>query len=491
MERSNIMGKKVGSGALHLTFSKVLTLLLSLITSMLLSRFRTVEEYGTYSQIMIAINTVTAFIMMGLPNSTNFFLARADTAGERKEFLSVYYSLSGLLSIFLGLILVVLVPVIEGYFNNYNINNFAYFLAIYPWAHITVASIGNVLVVYDKTKKLIIVNIAVSFVSLFSVVIIRLLNQTFNSYMKTFLFGNVLLAVSVYIIVSRLENGLRIKFDFKLIKKIFVYSIPMGLASVAGTLNIEMDKLMIGRLMDTESLAIYTNAGKELPLTIVASSLTAVLLPQMARLLKKQENEKAVKLWGNAIQLSYIIICFFVTACIVFAPQIMTLLYSEKYISGVAVFRIYALVLLLRTTYFGIILNAVGKTKLIFWSSIISLGLNVVLNYILFVIFGFSGPAWATFLSIFLVGGLQVIITAKTIGVSFKYIFPWFELLKITFVNLAWAAVVYIGLTIFGLGISNIELLISVGMGAVITVGYALIVKKSIIKLWRELNGGD
>lgn len=482
------MSKKLGSGALHLTISKMLMMVLSLVTGMLLSRFRTLEEYGTYSQLMIIINTATAFVMLGLPNSTNFFLARAETSEEKRDFLSVYYTFNTFLCVVLGAVLVIIVPFVEKYFKNDTISNFSYFLAVYPWAHITFSSISNVLVVYGKTIKLILLNLAVSAVSLASVIIIQLLGLTFNDYMIAFLIGNVLIAIVIYIIVYRLEKGIKLKVDISLIKKILAYSIPIGLASLVGTLNIEMDKLMIGRLMDTESLAVYTNAGRELPLTMVATSLTAVLLPQMARQLKNNENEKAIKLWGVAIDLSYIIMAFFVTACIVFAPQVMTLLYSQKYIGGVSVFRIYSLVLLLRVTYFGIILNAVGKTKFIFWSSIISLGINVVLNYLLFVIIGFTGPAWATFFSIGVVGLLQLIVSAKVIGVSFKNIFPWLEILKITLINVAWGIICYLLLRILEIGTSDTHIIISVSIGLFVTLIYILIFKKKIAKLWKKLN---
>ena len=107
------MEKKLGSSALHLTFSKMLVMVLSLVTGMLLSRFRTLEEYGTYSQLMIIINTATAFIMLGLPNSTNFFLARAETSEEKRDFLSVYYTFNTFLCVVLGAVLVIIVPFVE------------------------------------------------------------------------------------------------------------------------------------------------------------------------------------------------------------------------------------------------------------------------------------------------------------------------------------------------------------------------------------------
>ena len=75
---------------------------------------------------------------------------------------------------------------------------------------------------------------------------------------------------------------------------IFRYSLPMGLASVVGTVNVELDKLVIGRFFTTNEYAIFANASKELPVTMLATSLTAVLLPRLVRFLKEDKNREAV-----------------------------------------------------------------------------------------------------------------------------------------------------------------------------------------------------
>lgn len=69
----------VGKDGLKLTVSRLITLSIALVSAMLLSRFRTLEEYGTYSQILLVTNIVTSLLMLGLPNSINYFLARAES----------------------------------------------------------------------------------------------------------------------------------------------------------------------------------------------------------------------------------------------------------------------------------------------------------------------------------------------------------------------------------------------------------------------------
>ena len=144
------MKQTVASDALKLTISKIITLSISMVTAMLLSRFRTLEEYGTYSQILLVVNLCTTIFMAGLPNSINYFLARTDDLKERENFLSVFYSLSTGLSLLSGLVLVLSVPLIELYFNNPGITKFVYVLALFPWTKIIMATIDHVLIVYKK-----------------------------------------------------------------------------------------------------------------------------------------------------------------------------------------------------------------------------------------------------------------------------------------------------------------------------------------------------
>ena len=77
----------VGKNAVILTGSKILVSMLGVITAMLLARFRTLEEYGTYSQIIMIADLVSSILLLGLPNSINYFLAKEEEEGKRQKFL--------------------------------------------------------------------------------------------------------------------------------------------------------------------------------------------------------------------------------------------------------------------------------------------------------------------------------------------------------------------------------------------------------------------
>ena len=484
MYNSNNLGEK----AALLTISKIVTTLISLISSMLLSRMLTIMEYGTYSQMLMIVNLASTLFIMGLPNCTSYFLARADTIDNRRQFLSVYTVSITLLSACIGMLLYLMLPLISIYFKNKQIILLGYFFILYPWTLVTIASISNILIAYGKILKLLAINVTHSCLLLISILVTKVAGLNFENYICLFLLSQLSISMWIYFVIAHLENGFISGFRITILKKIFQYSFPIGLASIVGLLTIEIDKLMIGRLMDTEHLAIYANAGRELPVTIVASSLTAVLLPQVVHSLKQKDYMRPIGLWKASIHLSYIVICFITTFCFVFAPQIMTFLYSEKYVAGVNVFRIYSLTLLLRITYFGLLLNAIGKTTYIFFTSIGALVFNILLNYIFFVLLGFIGPAIASFITIFFIQLIQLYLSSHILKIKFKQIFPWKEIGKISIINVILGLCAYMMAFFLKIGTDNKSIILSILISVAFTIIYLFLVRKKTIDLWKILN---
>lgn len=485
---SNTSQTRVGSNAVKLTAAKIITMGIGMVSSMLLARFRSLNEYGTYSQMMMAVSLATSLIMLGLPNSINYFLGKAKSDEERSSFLSVYYTLSTMLSILVGVVLVAITPLLEIYFKNELISTFWYFMATYPWTRVIMSGTENLLIAYNKSNMLMAFKVANSISLLAIILIIQLIGGTFTQYILLFLGVEVAFTLWTYFVAKRNAKKLRISLNKELIKTIFEFSLPIGFASVVGTINIELDKLVITSMLSTEDLAIYTNASKELPVTIIATSITAVLLPQVVKLMNNDKKEEAVRLWKSATTISFAIISFIAVACFVFAPEVIEVMYSAKYLPGVSVFRVYCVVLLCRCTYFGLMLNATGKTKFILYCSIGTLALNLSLNYVFFTILGFIGPAVATLIATTLMKVLQLIYTAKMVKVPFSKVFPWKNCgLLILFNCLCGAAIYFIKSLIENRWQIN-SIICAIALGVLWFGFFAVVMFKPLKKQWIFLN---
>ena len=410
---------------LSVSSSKFIKYGIQLIATMMLARFRTLEEYGTFSQIVLVTNLAISIFMMGLPNSLNFFLARAETDEEKNRFVSLYYTVNTVLSFIVGLLMVICTPLMEKYFHNKLLSSFLYFIAMYPWTKIILSSVENLSVVYNRTKFLAAFRLTSSLVNILIILLVQWMNWTFREYVALLLATEIIYTMVTYWFAGSNAGKLHPYFNKNLMKKILIFSIPLGLSTACGTLRHEMDKFYIGLVMDTERLAIYTNAAKEMPVKMIAASITAVLLPKMAKLQKENKVKEAVKLWHDVTVFSLILNTFFAIGLFVFSKEAILVLYSKKYLPGAEVFGIYSLTYIIRSTYFGMVLNTGGNTKLILKSSIISLVVNAVMNVVCFHLFGFVGPALATVISTFAAAFYLLYHTSKHTGIPYGKIFPW------------------------------------------------------------------
>ena len=458
---------------------------------MLLARFRSLEEYGTYSQIIMVTDLTCSILLLGLPNSINYFLAKADTAEQRRNFLSVYSTLSTILTVVIGICLYFAMPVIINHFSNPFIRDFAYVFAVYPWTSLFINSISSIGIVYGKANRLIVFNLANALVVLAALLIAKAADLSFHQYMLMYMAVLILFACISIAWSHKLSGGIKIKLDFGLIKDIFIFSIPLGLASASGSLSHELGKLVIGRFFSVDDYAIFANASRELPVTMVATTLTAVLLPQLVRMLKTGNNTEAVGLWGHSIEISLCFMCLVAGGFIVFAPDILSLFYSEKYVTdgGVTVFRIYSIILLMRTTYWGMILNATGNTKFVFYSSLLSLLLNFIVNIASTYLLGFIGPAISSLIVSITLSFVQLKFTSKVINTPLSQIFPWRSIARLLIISVGFCAV---------FGTIKYELIpdmsrtssivVSIGLGIVWTIFYSLINIRFIKNSWQRLN---
>lgn len=434
----------LGGDVVKLTGMRVLSAAISLITAMLLSRFSTLEEYGTYSEILLVANLASSIFMLGLPNSVNFFLGKAIDDRERRDFLAVYYLLSTTLGALSGLVLVLSLPLIESYFGNANISSFWYLVATLPWANIILSGIDNVLVASRKANTLLAFKVPYSLALLGAVLLAEVFGLGFNGYMALFAGVQVIFGLGVYAIVPRVAGALKLRLNLGAMRTVLAYSIPLGLASSTGLITVQFDKLLIGISHSVEEMAVYTNASREMPVSLVAASLTAVVMPVIVRLLSRGQVYDSVRLWGRATLLGFGAISFVALGLFVFAEDALTLLYSEKYTAGATVFRVYALVLFFRATYFAMFLSATGRTRTVLWTSLLTLGMSITLGLAGLWLLGFPGPALGSLTAIGLTQLIQLILTSRTMNIPFRHIFPWRALGGITALNVTLGLFAYL-----------------------------------------------
>lgn len=424
--------------AILLTFVKLITISLGFVITRLLSEYLSVYDYGTYSQILLIVSTVSYSTILGMRDGVNFYYCSEQDPQKREAYVSTIFVLQSIVSTAAGIAVLLLSSPICAYFDNPDVGRLLVFAAALPLLQNLLSMIQVLLVSVGKARMLAVRNFVVSIVRLAIVLLVVLVVQDVAIVLATTLLLDAVQLVLFGWILTNNQCRIRIRsLDLRLVRQIMKYCMPLALFISLNALNRDLDKYLIGIWTDTETLAIYSNASKVLPFDVIMYSFYTVLVPEITRRVAAGERESAVSLYRVFLEIAYISMAVLCCAALAAAPQLIRLLYTEKYIAGLPVFCIYILVDLLQFTNITLILSAAGKTKTLMLIGGGALVLNGVLNVLLYQCMGVTGPALATLIVTLAMGAVMMHLSARELCAKLRDFFDLKFLLLFSAENLA------------------------------------------------------
>ena len=426
------MENNIAKDSIFLSIVRAITICTSLIQTMILSRIMSLTEYGTYSQLLIIISVITTFSNLGLNNAINYFYNRYKKKEEKEKYINVIFSLTIIAGTVGAILIFALKNLIAKYYRNTIISGLIIYILLRPLLANIISLYQSLYISVGKAKVIAIRNFIISFMQVICIPISFYLLKNITSMLIVQLSLDVIQLAFFGVDFPKKNITINpIKIDKKIIIEILKYSVPMGLALMMGTLFKEADKLVIAKLMNTESLAIYTNMSKQLPFEFIALSFTSVVTPVIVKLYYEKNIKLVIEIWKNYMEFGYISTWILCGGAIVCSKELLLFMYSDKYISGLNIFIIYLIVEMFRYTYFGIILSTTGHTKYILNSSIISLIANIIFNVIFYKILGITGPAIASLICVIIMGFFQLNQSCKILNVNIVKILEIKNIIKI------------------------------------------------------------
>ena len=418
--------KGTSADAILLTCIKLVTTVLGLAITRLLSEYLSVHEYGTYSQILLIVSTVSSITIFGMMDGVSYFFNGERDAQSRDAYIATIFTLQCVVSAVAGAIVMLLMQPLCRYFDNSDIAPLLIFAAVLPLLQNLMFMSQVLFVAVGKARLLAFRNLAISLVRLAAVLIVVWFVQSAT----VVLIASVLLDVAqiaFFWIVLR-KNGCRLHWRAarpQLLGNILRYCAPMAIYIMINTLNRDMDKYLISIMTDTETLALYANASKQLPFDILVASFVTVLVPYITRYLAEQKKKQAADLYKSFLEIAYISTGVLCCAALATAPQLMKLLYSNKYTAALPVFFVYIFVDLFRFANITLVLSAAGKTRTLMLLGLGSLGCNAVLNVVLYRWLDLIGPAIATLLVTMATGIIMLSLGARALDTRVIRLFNW------------------------------------------------------------------
>ena len=423
MKKFRQIGSNAVSDAAVLAFVRLTTMCLSLVTTRLLSTYLTKFAYGTYTQVMLVTSTVTALTMFGFIDAANFYYCGTKDSEKQESYIATILTLQCCIGPLAGIIIILLTEPICKYFGNPELRHYLIFAAALPLLQNLISLLQVLFVSVGKARQLAIRKLVVSLAHLACAIAVGM-------YKNVVLILIVSVALNcaqiLFFLWSLRKSGCYIRLascNIKLVNSILKYSIPMAVFTLVNALNRDMDKYLVSAVSDTETLAIYSNAAKVLPFDILLISFMTVLIPHLTRQIAEKQYDKAVETFRAYLEISYISTALLAFSVLAAAPEAMELLYSEKYLSGLPIFRIYIINDVFHFASITLILSASGKTKLLMGIGFIGLAVNFVLNILLYHFFDIAGPALATLLVSLGLGTVILHCSAKLLHTSIYELF--------------------------------------------------------------------
>lgn len=414
----------VSGDAILLTIIKLVTMAVGLAVTRLLSQYLSVYDYGTYSQILLIVSVVSSITIMGMMDGMNFFYCSERDDNMREAYVSSIFALQCIVSAIAGTGVIILSGPLCQHLENPDLKRLLFFAVSLPFLQNLLFMFQVLLVAVGKAKMLAIRNLVVSLARLVAVIFVVAVTKNVLVFLTT----TVVLDMGqiVFFGWTLKKNNCHIRYrsvNAKLFTKILRYCVPMGIFVTLKSTNRDLDKYLIALLTDTETLAVYANASKPLPFDILMYSFYTVLVPKITRHVTAGEQEQAQVLYKDFLEIAYLVTVVPCFAALAASPQLMKLLYSNKYMVGLPIFCIYILVDMLQFTNITLILSAAGRAKMLMLLAGAMLALNAILDTALYQWVGIIGPAWATLIVTFSMGLLLLAMSAKELGAKLVSLF--------------------------------------------------------------------
>lgn len=202
------------------------------------------------------------------------------------------------------------------------------------------------------------------------------------------------------------KSGLSIRkwrFDSHLARVILKNSWLLMLASAAWYFYIKIDQVIVGRLMGTFEVGIYAAAVRVAEVWyFVPGIICSSLFPAIVNAKLKDEQTYRNRLRRLYLFMVAIAVIIAIPMSILSKP-IIVILFGSGYLASVQILQIYIWsgVGLFLTAAVNQYLLAENMVKTIFLVNLVSMIINIALNFLLIPIFGLSGAAVASLISYF------------------------------------------------------------------------------------------
>ena len=421
------------AAGLHVT-SRLATSFIGLAIIFVLTRLLEKADFGRFALLFGFFEVLEMLLALGIPASVLFLIPLKGRDKARTIGFGSAVLLTGV-GVAAGALLVFVAPWIGGWVDGAPggvFTGLVRWLGVYVALALPGGLISPYLLATERPGWALIYTTVHQIARLGCVVIPAFLGYAIETVVACFVASGLIPICSVWILVLVVDRQGSLSVNGAYLKKQLSYGMPFAVSLGVGKINRWLDKYMVGILMPMNAVAVYSACSRELPVVSdVPHGSTTALIPTLTLCHAAEDKSRFVEIWQALMSKTALLMFPIFSVCFVLAPEIVVVLFTEKYLDGTGIFRLYLLLMPLRLCIYGGILRALGDTKMFMKVMIGVTLLNVVGNVLFFHWIGWTGPALSSVLTHALTVILLLRYAAHLLGRSPWSIFPWSRLVPV------------------------------------------------------------
>ena len=441
--------RKISRGAVIALLGTFLGLLMQFLTRIILARYGTQAEYGTFSLSLIVFNVCTVLAWIGLYEGTARYIAYLRGRGRFWNIRQVIRDaivIPLISSLIVGFILFVAADFVATII--FHIEQLTVPFRVLSCGLPVITLINNACGIYRGYDRVgpqvlfqtVIVN-TLFFVMSFIVVFFRL---SFSIVFYVYVFSMI---VSLVILVGySLRHAKDVQPERQsperkdsLRRDLLLFSLPIMGTALLYSLMTSIDTLLLGYFATADQVGIY-NASYTIAimLTVFLGAFQMIFLPVVTGLFSREMVSEVGRVYFVTSKWLICLTFPLFLILMLFPEAVLGLLFGEGYIVGTWALRILATGYMVSNA-FGLaagVLVAKGKTKLHLLSAGISAAANALISYILIPQIGILGAAIAASVSFSALYIIDWIFVRRIVDLNY-FRFSLFKPLTFAFVILA------------------------------------------------------
>jgi len=385
------------------------------VLPMVVVRFLTRGEYGTYQQLSLVATCAIGVMVLGLPTSIYYFYHRVSQGTGRATLIAqtqVMLLISGCAA---ALAVTLAAPLLALWMHNPELGGLLPLYSLYVGLFIGGEHFLHVMISQNRYGLAVGLELAETVVRVAALVSVLVFGGSLRDIVLVLIcYAALRLIIRSYWLWQGQDSVAQASWAERSPSAQLAYGLPLAATMCMGLLGSLLDRAIVAVVFNPAAYAVYSVGALEIPLdSILQASVLNVLRASLPPLVAQGRIDEVVRVWRDSVRkLALIVVPSFVFL-LFFAERFITTLFTESYGDSVSVFRIYVLLIPLHMLVVSVVPQVYGRTRLNLYVVATAVATNVLLSFLLLRVLGILGPATALVCSQYLSALLYFIVTVR------------------------------------------------------------------------------